>query len=127
MAVPSSHGSSRSVAMSGTATMSPYPLVPVGEAVAGERLHVDVDGEEVVARLDAVLEDVVEEEAARDPLADRPSLHVGKAPRRRCRWTRRRSAAGSVAAVSIPARWHGAGCRPARRRARWRGGYSGVT
>ncbi len=35
-------------------------------------------GEQVVADLDAVLEHVVEEERAGDPLADRSALHVGE-------------------------------------------------
>ena len=54
------------------------PGVPVGEPVAGQWLHVDVDREEVVARLDPVLCDVVDEEVGGDPLADRTPLHVGE-------------------------------------------------
>ncbi len=52
--------------------------LPVGEAVAGEWLHVDVTGEQVVADLDAVGGHVVEEEPTGDPLADRAPLEVGE-------------------------------------------------
>ena len=78
MAEPSSHGSSRSVVRSGTRHDVAVAVVPVGESVARQRLHVDVDGEEVVACLDAVLEHVVEEERSRHPLAHRTALHVGE-------------------------------------------------
>ena len=54
------------------------PGLPIGEAVPGERLHVHVDGEEVVTGLDPVLEDVIEEESARHPLAYGTPLHVGE-------------------------------------------------
>ena len=50
--------------------------LPVGELVPGERVHVDVAGQQVVAGLDAVLGDVLEEEGPRDPLADRSPLQV---------------------------------------------------
>ena len=63
---------------SGTATTSPYPVSQLANRYPGERLHVDVDGQEVVARLDAVVEHVVEEEPPGDTLSDRASLHVGE-------------------------------------------------
>ena len=50
--------------------------VPVGEGVAGLRVHVDVDAEQVVTRIHAVVHDVVEEEAARHALADGATLQV---------------------------------------------------
>ncbi len=53
-------------------------VVPVGEPVSRERFHVHVDGEEIVTRLDAVFEHVVEEEPPRDAFSDRTTLHVGK-------------------------------------------------
>ena len=52
--------------------------VPVGEAVTGQGVHVDVDREEVVARLDPVVGHVRGEEVSRDPLADRAPVHVGE-------------------------------------------------
>ena len=52
--------------------------VPVGEAVAGQRVHVDVDGQQVVARLHAVLGRVGREEVRRHPLAHRATVHVGE-------------------------------------------------
>ena len=62
MAVPSSQGSRRRVDMSGTRHHVAVAAVPVGEAVAGQGFHVDVEGQEVVAGLDPVLQDVLEEE-----------------------------------------------------------------
>ena len=52
---------------------------PGSELVALDRVHVDVDGEQVVARLGTVLEHLVEEVAGVEPLALQPSLHVGEA------------------------------------------------
>ena len=60
--------------------------LPVGEPVALDHVHVDVDGQEVVARFDALTaggravrpEDVVEEEPTGHPLAHQPALEVGE-------------------------------------------------
>ena len=52
--------------------------VPVREPVPGQRVHVDVDREQVVAHLDPVFAGVVEKERAGDPLADRSALDVGE-------------------------------------------------
>ena len=53
-------------------------LVPVREAVAGQHVHVDIDRQEVVAALDAALDDFVEEVMTRHPLAHQPALLVGE-------------------------------------------------
>ncbi len=55
-------------------------LLPVGELVSGEHVHVDVDRQEVVAALDraSVGGDVVEEVVAGDALAHEPALLVGE-------------------------------------------------
>ena len=65
--------------------------LPGADRVAVDGVHVDVDGEQVVAPLGAVLEHRVEEELAVDPLALQASLHVGEGDddgvdrrRRRC-------------------------------------------
>ena len=50
--------------------------LPRADGVAVDGVHVDVDGEQVVAPLGAVLEHRVEEELRMDPLALQPSLHV---------------------------------------------------
>ena len=50
---------------------------PRGHLVARDGVHVDVDGEQVVAALGAVLHHVVEEVRGGQPLALQPSLHVG--------------------------------------------------
>ncbi len=50
--------------------------VPVREAVTRERGHVDVDGEQVVARLDPVLGDMGSEEVRGHPFAHRASVHI---------------------------------------------------
>ena len=52
--------------------------VPVREAVAGQRVHIDVHRQEVVARFYAVLGDVRPEEVRRHPLPDGPPVHVGE-------------------------------------------------
>jgi hypothetical protein len=53
---------------------------PVREPVAGQRCHLDVDGEEVVAGVDRMesARHLFAPEVAGDPLADEPSLQVGK-------------------------------------------------
>ncbi|CAM5665109.1 hypothetical protein SANTM175S_06326 [Streptomyces antimycoticus] len=52
--------------------------LPGGHGVAVDGVHLGVDGEEVVAALGAVCQDVVEEEAGGEPLALQPSLHIGE-------------------------------------------------
>ncbi len=68
----------RSVERSGRQTTVAVPLVPVGELEAREHRHVHVDRQEVVARLDPVREDVIDEEVTGDALADQSTLVVGK-------------------------------------------------
>ena len=53
-------------------------LVPVGVLVARQRRHVDVDRQQVVARLDVVGQHVLAEEVPGDALAHEPTLQVGE-------------------------------------------------
>ena len=53
-------------------------LVPARHRVAVDRVHIDVDREQVVAHLGAVPCDLVEPEPARDALADEAPLGVGE-------------------------------------------------
>jgi hypothetical protein len=53
--------------------------LPRGHRVAGDRVHLDVDGEQVVARLGAVGDDVLDEVVRVEPLALEAALHVGEA------------------------------------------------
>ena len=54
-------------------------LLPAGDAVARDGIHLHVVGEQVVAALDAVLVDVVfDEELPVQALAHEPALHVGE-------------------------------------------------
>ena len=53
-------------------------LLPRGDGVAVDRVHVDVHGQQVVAALGARLQGDVEEVAAVQPLALEPALHVGE-------------------------------------------------
>lgn len=50
--------------------------LPAGDGVAVDGVHVDVDRQQVVAALGAVLDDGLEEVARGDPLAHEASLHV---------------------------------------------------
>ena len=52
--------------------------VPVGEPVSGHWRHVDVDGQQVLARLNPVVGHVGGEEVRGHPLAHRSSVHVGE-------------------------------------------------
>jgi hypothetical protein len=52
--------------------------LPRGHLVAADRVHLDVDGEQVVAGLGAVLGDHVEEVARGQPLALQAALHVAE-------------------------------------------------
>jgi hypothetical protein len=56
----------------------PVAALPVGHLVARHRLHLHVEREQVVAALDAVVDDVVEEVLALDAFAEQPPLHVGE-------------------------------------------------
>ena len=51
---------------------------PGRHRVAGDRVHLDVDGEQVVAALGAVLGKFLEEQPRRHALADETALHVGE-------------------------------------------------
>ena len=62
----------------GTADEVAVALVPARELEVGEDGHVDVDREQVAARLDAVAEHVIEEEVPGHPLADEATLVVGE-------------------------------------------------
>src|SRR4051794_7407930 len=53
-------------------------VLPVRHLIAGERLHIHVEGEEVVAALHAVSRHLIEEILDLDPLAEQPPLHVGE-------------------------------------------------
>lgn len=54
------------------------PGLPGRDGVAVHGVHVDVDGQQVVAALGAVVQHGVEKEAAVDALALQPALHVGE-------------------------------------------------
>lgn len=73
--VPGHPAQRAQVGVHGEVAVSPLPgghLVPV------DRVHLGVDGEEVVAALRTVFEDLVEKEARGEPLALEPALHVGE-------------------------------------------------
>ena len=53
-------------------------LLPVRHLVAGHRLHLHVEREQVVAALDPVVDHLVEEVLDLDALAEQPALHVGE-------------------------------------------------
>src|SRR5207253_7671048 len=52
--------------------------LPAGEFVAGGRIHLHVDGEEVVAGMRPMLGDVVDEHLGVEALAQQPAVVVGK-------------------------------------------------
>ena len=55
------------------------PALPRGELVAGHRIHLHLERQQVVAALRAVpVVDLLEEEVAVQALAEQPSLHVGE-------------------------------------------------
>jgi hypothetical protein len=56
----------------------PVAALPAGDRVPADRVHVDVHGEQVVARLGAVPEHLVEEVPGVQPLALQPPLDVGE-------------------------------------------------
>ena len=70
-------GTRRSVRQVGPDHEVAVALVPGGGLEARDRLHLHVDGEQVVAGVPLVAGGL-EEEAAGDPLADQPALHVGE-------------------------------------------------
>ena len=82
---PSCHGMSRSVSRSGAHLEVAVAALPRAHRVAVDGVHLDVDGEQVVARLGAVLEHLVEEVLRREALALQAALHVGQGEQRRCR------------------------------------------
>ena len=51
---------------------------PTGDLIAGHRIHLHLEGEQVVAPLDTVVDDLVEEVLGVDALAEQPALHVGE-------------------------------------------------
>ncbi len=53
-------------------------VLPIRHLVAGERLHVHIERQQVVAALHAVAGHLVEEVLDLDPLAEKPPLHVGE-------------------------------------------------
>ena len=77
IAVPSCHGTARSVSRSGHQQHVAVAALPGGHRVAVDGRHVDVDREQVVASLGAVLDDLGEEVGRRQALALQPALHVG--------------------------------------------------
>ena len=52
--------------------------LPARHGVSVDGVHVDVDGQQVVAAFGAVRGDVVDEQPRRDPFAGQPALHVGE-------------------------------------------------
>ncbi len=52
--------------------------VPARYRVAVDGVHVDVDGQQVVTALGAVLGDVLDEQPRRHPLAGQPALHIAE-------------------------------------------------
>ena len=53
-------------------------LLPVGEGVAGDDVHLHVDGEQIVAGVHPLLGDAVEKEAPGDAFAEQPAVEVRK-------------------------------------------------
>ena len=77
IAVPSCQGTGRSVVEVGHEHHVAVAALPGGHRVAVDGRHVDVDGEQVVAALGAVLDDLGEEVRRREALALQAPLHVG--------------------------------------------------
>jgi hypothetical protein len=67
--------------------------LPGRQLVALDGVHVDVDGQQVVARLGAVLGDLLEEVAGGHALPHEPPLHVGQAEQHGVHGALRRGAA----------------------------------
>jgi hypothetical protein len=53
-------------------------LLPTGKAVARHRLHLHVASQQVVAQVDAMLDDLVHKERASDAFAQQSPIHVGE-------------------------------------------------
>ena len=51
---------------------------PIRHGVARNRIHLHIERQQIVATLDAMVDDVLEEVLPLDALADQPSLHVGE-------------------------------------------------
>ena len=77
IAVPSSQVVFISVVDVGLQDEIAIALGPVGGLVAGDRLHIDVVGEQVVAAM-RLVDGALEEELGLEALADQPALHVGE-------------------------------------------------
>ena len=56
----------------------PVATLPRGHRIALDGVHLDVDGEQVVAPLGAVLDDLLEEMAGGEALSLQAPLHVGE-------------------------------------------------
>ena len=52
------------------------PLLPAGEGVPGDRLHLHIDGQQVVAGVGAAIGDLVEEELGVEALAEQAAVEV---------------------------------------------------
>ena len=52
--------------------------LPAGDGVAVHGVHVDIDGQQVVAAFGAVRSDVLDEQPRRHPLTGEPALHVAE-------------------------------------------------
>ena len=67
------------MARSGASDEVPVALFPTRDLVAGNRVHLHVQREQVVAALDLVAgSHLLEEELAVEPLPEQPPLHVGE-------------------------------------------------
>ena len=53
--------------------------LPVGEFIAGDRIHLHVHGEQVIAGVRAVVDHAVDEHLGIEPLAEEPAVVVGEA------------------------------------------------
>ncbi len=76
--MPSCHGHGPQRVEVGLHLEVAVAALPRGHRVAVDGVHLDVDGEQVVARLGAVLDDLVEEVARGQALALQAALHVGQ-------------------------------------------------
>ena len=78
IAVPSCHGTSRRCREVGLHHEVAVAALPRRHRVAVDGVHLDVDGEQVVARLGVVLEHLLDEVVADEALALEAALHVGE-------------------------------------------------
>ena len=77
-AVPGSHGMTSQRVEVGDHRHVAVAALPRRDRVAVDGVHLDVDGEQVVAALGAVLGELLDEEPGRRALADEAALHVGE-------------------------------------------------